>query len=110
MKLYFYILDTKNFGTGESELRYEECDVIEKPKTYKPKLNGFPKGVYANYVRKEDIGYASGYNRNIVILDSPDTEKAKKILSEQIGYEIDREQKKIDILENKLSAVQSFVG
>lgn len=38
MKLYFYILDTDR-KTGKWNLHLEECEVIEKPKTYKPKPN-----------------------------------------------------------------------
>lgn len=43
MKLYFYILDndrefnpeTRTFGDPVFKVRVEECEVIEKPKTYR---------------------------------------------------------------------------
>ena len=35
MKLYFYILDTDR-KTDKWNICLEECEVIEKPKTYKP--------------------------------------------------------------------------
>lgn len=41
MKLYFYILDSDR-KTGKWNLRLEECEVIEKPKTYKAATQ-FPK-------------------------------------------------------------------
>lgn len=50
MKLYFYILDTER-KTGKWNLRLEECEVIENPKTYKP-VTKFPGGIYASYIRK----------------------------------------------------------
>ena len=62
MKLYFYILDsdrefnpeTRTFGDPVFKVRVEECEVIEKPKTYKA-LTRFPDGIYIGYVKKEDI-------------------------------------------------------
>ena len=43
MKLYFYILE-KPYNKNPF-VRFEECEVIEKPKTYKPK-DRFPMDVY----------------------------------------------------------------
>ena len=56
MKLYFYILDrnggefnpkTKTFGKSTFAIRVEECEVVEKPKTYSA-LTEFPKGIYVD--------------------------------------------------------------
>lgn len=62
MKLYFYILgssrkfnpETRTFGDSVFKVRIEECEVIEKPKTYRA-VTQFPKGLYIGYVKKEDI-------------------------------------------------------
>lgn len=76
MKLYFYILekpyDKKPF------VRFEECEVIEKPKTYYPK-DKFPRGVYNSYISKSDIGHISGYGNNLVVLTEPNAKMAKEL-------------------------------
>ena len=70
MKLYFYILD-KDRKTGKWNLHLEECEVIEKPKTYKPK-DEFPNGVYTSFIKKESIGsFINDYSK-VVVLDTPD--------------------------------------
>lgn len=59
MKLYFYILDsnreynpeTKTLGDYIFKIRVEECEVMEKPKTYKA-VTQFPEGIYIGYVKK----------------------------------------------------------
>nr|DAE51611.1 MAG TPA: hypothetical protein [Caudoviricetes sp.] len=63
MKLYFYILgrdrkfnpETKTLGDYAFKVRVEECEVIEKPKTYRAETK-FPDGIYIGYVRREDVG------------------------------------------------------
>lgn len=82
MKLYFYILDTDR-KTGKWNLHLEECEVIEKPKTYKPKTE-FPNGVYASFVRKESIGsFINDYSK-AVVLDTPDYQKSKRSIFKKI--------------------------
>ena len=76
MKLYFYILE-KPYNKNPF-VRFEECEVVEKPKTYKPK-DKFPSGVYNSYISKSDIGHASGYSNNIVVLTEPNAKVAKEI-------------------------------
>ena len=76
MNLYFYILE-KYFNKNPF-VRFEECEVIEKPKTYKPK-DKFPSGVYNSYISKSDIGHVSGYSNNIVVLTEPNTKMAKEL-------------------------------
>lgn len=86
MKLYFYILDTDR-KTSKWNLRLEECEVIEKPKTYKPKTE-FPNGVYASFVRKESIGsFINDYSK-VVVLDTPDYQKSKRSIFEKIRQRI----------------------
>lgn len=78
MKLYFYILekpyDKKPF------VRFEECEVIEKPKTYNAK-DKFPMGVHRCYVSKSDIGRVFGYSNNLVVLTEPNSKVAKELFT-----------------------------
>ncbi len=76
MKLYFYFLERP--FKGKTYIRSDECEVINKPKTYKP-VDKFPKGYYGCYVRKEDIGTISGYSENVVVLASNDSDVAMKL-------------------------------
>ena len=78
MKLYFYILE-KPYNK-KPFVRFEECEVIEKPKTYKPK-DRFPMGVYRCYVSKSDIGTVSGYSNNLVVLTEPNAKVAKELFT-----------------------------
>lgn len=76
MKLYFYILE--KYFNKKPFVRFEECEVIEKPKTYYPK-DKFPSGVYNSYISKSDIGHISGYSNNIVVLTEPNAKMAKEL-------------------------------
>ena len=76
MKLYFYILERPY--NKNPFVRFEECEVIEKPKTYKPK-DKFPSGVYNSYISKSEIGHVSGYNNNIVVLIEPNAKMVKEL-------------------------------
>ena len=78
MKLYFYILE-KPYKKNPF-VRFEECEVIEKPKTYYPK-DKFPRGVYNSYISKSDIGHISGYSNNLVVLTEPNAKLAKELFT-----------------------------
>lgn len=78
MKLYFYILETPY--NKNPFVRFEECEVEEKPKTYKP-VGKFPSGIYSSYINKSDIGHISGYSYNIVVLTEPNAKMAKEIFA-----------------------------
>ena len=78
MKLYFYILERPY--NKNPFVRFEECEVIEKPKTYKSK-DKFPRGVYNSYISKSDIGHVSGYSNNLVVLTEPNAKLAKEIFT-----------------------------
>ena len=77
MKLYFYILDSDR-KTDEWNLRLEECEVTEKPKTYKP-VTKFPDVIDASFIKKESIGNFINEYSKVVVLDAPDYEKAKEV-------------------------------
>ena len=79
MKLYFYILERPY--NKNPFLRFEECEVIEKPKTYYPK-DKFPRGVHNCYINKDDIGIVSGYSNNLAVLTEPNAKQAKEIFAE----------------------------
>lgn len=78
MKLYFYILERPY--NQKPFVRFEECEVIEKPKTYYPKYR-FPSGVYKCYISKSDIGHVSGDSNNLVVLTEPNAKLAKEIFT-----------------------------
>ena len=96
MKLYFYILE-KPYNKNPF-VRFEECEVIEKPKTYKPK-DKFPRGVYNSYISKSDIGHVSGYSNNLVVLTEPNSKLAKEIFTEL--YESNVRKKEEDLANAK---------
>ena len=96
MKLYFYILE-KPYNKNPF-VRFEECEVIEKPKTYYPK-DKFPKGVYNCYINKNDIGIVSGYSNNLVVLTEHNAKLAKEIFTKL--YESNVRQKEEYLAEAK---------
>ena len=97
MKLYFYILE-KPYNKNPF-VRFEECEVIEKPKTYKPK-DRFPMGVYRSYVSKSDIGTVSGYSNNLVVLTEHNSKLAKEIFTKL--YESNVRQKEEALAKEKV--------
>lgn len=105
MKLYFYILGTDR-KTGKWNLYLEECEVIEKPKTYKP-VTEFPAGIYASFIRKESIGnFISEYSK-VVVLDAPDYEKAKEVFFKKYDNELNTLRKRINFYEELKSAIEA---
>ena len=97
MKLYFYILERPY--NKNPFLRFEECEVIEKPKTYYPK-DKFPRGVYNCYINKDDIGIVSGYSNNIVVLTEPNAKMAKELYTKL--YESNVRQKEESLAKAKV--------
>ena len=102
MKLYFYILekpyDKKPF------VRFEECEVIEKPKTYYPK-DKFPSGVYNFYISKSDIGHIYGYNNNIVVLTEPNAKLAKDIFTKLYESNVRQREESLAKAKAELNAI-----
>lgn len=97
MKLYFYILE-KPYNKNPF-VRFEECEVIEKPKTYKAK-DRFPSGVYNCYINKNDIGIVSGYSNNLVVLTEPNAKMAKELYTKL--YESNVRQKEESLAKAKV--------
>lgn len=106
MKLYFYILDSDR-KTGKWNLRLEECEVIEKPKTYKAATQ-FPKKIYIEYVKKEDIGKISDFFTPYIVLEEPNYQFVKNKFLEKCNKEIRRLKNAIAMYENKIDAVKDY--
>lgn len=106
MKLYFYILDSDR-ETDKQNLRLEECEVIEKPKTYKP-VTKFPDGIYASFIKKESIAHFINEYSKAVVLDAPDYEKAKEVFFKKYDKKLNALRKAINFYEELKSAVEDY--
>lgn len=115
MKLYFYILDsdrefnpeTRKFGDPVFKARVEECEVIEKPKTYKA-VTQFPEGLYIRYVKKEDIGKISDSSIPYIALTVPNYQFVKDKFLERYNAEINRLKKTIAMYEDRIAAIEDY--
>ena len=102
MKLYFYILERPY--NENPFVRFEECEVIEKPNTYRPK-DRFPRGVYDSYIKKSNIGYVSGYINKFVVLTEPNAKFAKEIFARLYESKVRREEKHLAEAKAELNAI-----
>ena len=102
MKLYFYILE--RHYNQKPFVRFEECEVIEKPKTYYPK-DRFPNGVYNAYISKSDIGHISGYSSNLVVLTEPNAKLAREIFAKMYESNVRRAQASLSEAKAMLNAI-----
>lgn len=100
MKLYFYIF--KKSYRNKPYVQFAECEVEEKPKTYRP-IDEFPNGYWGCFVRKEDIGHLCGYENNVVILTEKNKALAKEIFSNYFAGIIKR-------LQNETSEYQELLN
>lgn len=115
MKLYFYILDsdreynpgTKTLGDYIFKVRVEECEVIEKPKTYRA-VTRFPERLYIGYVKKEDIGKISGSSIPYIVLEEPNYQFVKETFLEKYNNDIHRFKNIIAMYENKIAAIEDY--
>lgn len=101
MKLYFYFLET-------NKIRCEECEVEEKPKTYKP-VEKLPAGYYYCSVKKEEIGRLAGYNSDAVILTEKDAERVSEIFREKCSQRIVAENSRIAYSESAIKEQNSML-
>ena len=102
MKLYFYILERPY--DKNPFVRFEECEVIEKPKTYYPK-DKFPSCVYNSYISKSDIGHIYGYSNNIVVLTEPNEKFAREIFAKMYESNVRRAQASLSEAKAMLNAI-----
>lgn len=102
MKLYFYFLD--NPGSSDAIIRCEECEVIEKEKTYIP-VDSFPSGYeYHRYYIKRRIGrIETNLVRTVmVVTDKPNWQRAKQAFMNYCDHERQDAQNKIYKAEEQL--------
>ena len=115
MKLYFYILDsdrkfnpeTRTFEDSAFKVRVEECEVVEKPKTYRA-VTRFPKGLYIEYVKKEDIGKIFDSLTPYIVLTAPNYQFVKDKFLERYNVEIHRLKKAIAMYEDKIAVIEDY--
>lgn len=115
MKLYFYILDknrkydvkTGTFEKTVFKMKIEECEVIEKPKTYRA-VTKFPKGIYLGYIKKEDIGRIVKFYGEYVVLEKPNYQFAKEVFLKRYNREINALRDKISTCEDIVAAIENF--
>ena len=87
MKLYKFMLTTYE----ETKITKKVLEAEEKPKTY-----SVFDGTWTSRVNKKDIGVASGYFGDTVILLEDDMEKAKEIFAENLKRKISVEKESIE--------------
>ena len=87
MKLYKFVLSSVS-GT---KIKRTVLEAEEKPKTY-----SVFDGMWTSRVNKKDIGVASGYFGDTVILLEDDMEKAKEIFAENLKRKILDEKESIE--------------
>ena len=87
MKLYKFVLSTYN----STKIKRIVLEAEEKPKTY-----SVFDGRWTSRVNKKDIGVASGWSGDTVILLENDMEKAKEIFTEDLKRKISVEKESIE--------------
>ena len=87
MKLYKFVLRTHN----STKITRTVLEAEEKPKTY-----SVFDGMWTSRVNKKDIGVASGWSGDTVILLENDMEKAKEIFTEDLKRKISVEKESIE--------------
>lgn len=103
MKLYFYHLAQP---LGEKpRIEVEECEVKEKPKTYRP-VGEFPTYYIGCYVLKSDIGTLSG---DTVILTEKHHKIVAKIFIESLYRDIEREREMIEGANKRISKAYGLI-
>lgn len=115
MRLYFYILDchrkinleTRTFEKPVFKIRVEECEVIEKPKTYIA-LTKFPEGLYIGRVKKDDVGKISDSSSPYIVLEEPNYQFAKDKFLKKYNAEISRLKKEIAVYEDRIAAIENY--
>lgn len=106
MKLYFYFLELPY--NKEPYIRCEECEVEEKPKTYKP-VDRFPAEYCYSSVNKDDIGKINGYQGNIVVMLEKDNAKVADIFKSKFECSINRSVERIKFDEENIEKQKSLI-
>ena len=106
MKLYFYFLEEPY--NKKPYIRCEECEVDERPKTYKP-VDRFPKGYYYSTLKKGDIGTPIRYDKRAVALTEKDNAKVADIFKSKCEHSISRSFKSIKYEEENIEKQKSLI-
>ena len=99
MKLYFYNLDT--YGRDPKGLYVEECEAVERPKTYGAVDRAFPN--YLSVVRKDDVGRITDFGR--MFLTEPNFEYAKEVFRNRAERRIADKLKEVEKLKTELKII-----
>lgn len=99
MKLYFYILDIS--GSNPKGLYVEECEAIEKPKTYKAAERVFP--TLLSTLRKDEEGKILGFD--CLFLTKPNFEYAKEIFRDRAERKIAGRLKEVERFKAELKMI-----
>lgn len=105
MKLYFYFL--KRSFMKPLVMYMEECEVIEKPKTYKP-VDKFPSGYFGRYVPKSDLNTLITRYRWYFISDERKDEEAAKAILKHCRNEIQKLEERIAVFRQYEQAVAEW--
>lgn len=103
MKLYFYHLSQPL--REKPRIEVEECEVEEKPKTYKP-VEEFPRFYCGCYVMKREIGKLDG---NTVVLTKKDSAKAAEVFKEEFYGDIKRNQNRIEEIKKEVAKAYDLI-
>lgn len=99
MKLYFYTLDT--YGENPKSLYVKECEVEEKPKTYKAVDRVFPNCL--STAKKDDVGRITNFN--CMFLTEPNFEYAKEAFRNRAERRIADKLKEVEKLKAELKII-----
>lgn len=99
VKLYFYILGTS--GSNPKGLYAEECEAIERPKTYKAAEKVFP--TFLSTLRKDEEGKILGFD--CLFLTKPNFEYAKETFRGRAEREITDKLKEVEKLKAELKMI-----
>ena len=104
MKLYFWFLE-RPWDEGPY-IRFEECEVIEKPKIFKP-VDKFPNGFFGAYVFKNELKCVI-HDGGIYISDSPNHIEAKEKLRLYWTKLINKMEMMINKFKMNIDAIERF--
>lgn len=107
MKLYLYFLETSYQKEKHFNIKTKECEVVEKPKTYRP-VKELPDEYFGSYVPKSQIGKVSGWHNNQVILTENNVDLAKKLFLDYLNLCISNKEKEIEEYNKMIEAVNVF--
>lgn len=105
MKLYFYFLEP--LFMGPAVMHTEQCEVIEKPKTYKP-VDRFPEGYYGCYVPKGELNTLCTDYSWYFISDKRKDEEAVKAVLKHCQNKIQKLEEEIAVLRQYEQAVREW--